>query len=65
MPPRKPAPRPAARQEKGSKVFTFVLPIALIEEIDAIAGEERRSRVRTVEIALEDYARQYRAERAA
>jgi hypothetical protein len=70
MPARKPPPRAArARRAFGAdaktKVFTFILPIALIEQIDAIASEERRSRVRTVEIALEDYARQHRAERAA
>jgi hypothetical protein len=71
MPARKTLPSRAARArrasgtETGSKVFTFILPIALIEQIDAIASEERRSRVRTVEIALEDYARQHHAERAA
>jgi hypothetical protein len=63
VPTRKPAPRPANRPE--TKVFTFILPITLIEQIDAIAGEERRSRVKTVEVALEEFVRQYRAERAA
>ena len=61
--PRKPGPRPVERPE--SKVFTFILPLALIEQIDAIATEERRSRVKTVEIALEDFVRQYRAQAAA
>ena len=63
MPPRKSAPRPAGRPE--TKVFTFVLPVPLIAEIDAIAGEERRSRVKTVEVALEEFVRQYRANHAA
>jgi hypothetical protein len=58
--PRKPGPRPADKSE--SKVFTFVLPIALIDEIDVIAGQERRSRVRMVEVALADFVRQYRAQ---
>jgi predicted transcriptional regulator len=60
--PRKPAPRPPHRAE--TKIFTFMLPIALIDEVDAIAGEERRSRVRMVEVALEDFVRQYRAQKA-
>jgi predicted transcriptional regulator len=60
--PRKPAPRPPGRPE--TKVFTFVLPVPLIAELDAIAGEERRSRVKMVEVALEDFVRQYRAQKA-
>jgi metal-responsive CopG/Arc/MetJ family transcriptional regulator len=59
--PRKPAPRPIDRPE--TKVFTFVLPMTLIAEIDAIAGEERRSRVKMVEVALEDFVRDYRRSR--
>jgi hypothetical protein len=46
-----------------TKVFTFILPVTLIAEIDAIAGEERRSQVKMVEVALEDFVRDYRRSR--
>jgi hypothetical protein len=54
-----------ARKATGKPVaerqpFSFMLPPDLVAEIDAIATEESRSRVRTVEIILRQYVRNHR-----
>jgi hypothetical protein len=35
--------------------LTFTLPPELVARIDAVASEERRSRAKMIEIALEDF----------
>jgi hypothetical protein len=53
-----------ARAERPSlRPYTFNLPPDLIAAIDAIATEDRRSRVRTVEVALAEFVREHRRSR--
>jgi hypothetical protein len=56
-------PRQARATDKpATKIYTFVLPVALIERFDQIASEERRSRVKMLEAVLADYVRDWEAE---
>jgi hypothetical protein len=43
----------------------FVLPGALVAELDAIAAQEKRSRAKMFEFILEDWLRSHRGQRAA
>jgi hypothetical protein len=47
------APKPV------TKIYTFVLPVPLIEEVDAIAQTERRSRTQQVTILIDRAVRNY------
>jgi hypothetical protein len=56
---------PSAQQATRGKPLGLVLPPELVEEIDAIAAKEKRSRVRMIEYILEDRQRSHRHGRAA
>jgi hypothetical protein len=43
----------------------FSLPSELVAEVDAVASAERRSRVKMIEVMLEDWLREHKRERAA
>jgi hypothetical protein len=49
--PRKPASR--APEKPATKIYTFMLPVALINEIDALARAEHRSRTQQVSVLLD------------
>jgi hypothetical protein len=71
MPVARPAKRPIATasrrpsKQREGKPLGLVLPPELVEEIDAIAATEKRSRVRMIEYILEDWLRSHRQGRAA
>jgi hypothetical protein len=54
--------QPRASAKPATKVYTFVLPVPLIEKFDEIADAERRSRVKMLEAVLADYVRDWEAE---
>jgi Ribbon-helix-helix protein, copG family len=45
--------------------LTFTLPPELVARIDAVASEERRSRAKMIEIALEDFLERRQQQQAA
>jgi metal-responsive CopG/Arc/MetJ family transcriptional regulator len=58
--------RPAkAAARTQPRAFNLRLPSELVAEVDDVAAKERRSRVKMIEVMLEDWLRSHRGQRAA
>jgi hypothetical protein len=58
--------RPAkAAPREEPRAFNLRLPPELVAKVDAVAVEERRSRVKMIEVMLEDWLRSHLGQRAA
>jgi hypothetical protein len=55
--PRKPARRVPAKP--ATKIYTFVLPVPLIEAVDELAHVERRTRTQQVALLLDHALQNY------
>jgi metal-responsive CopG/Arc/MetJ family transcriptional regulator len=64
-PKRKPAVAPAPRLHGLRRPIALTLPPELVDELDAIAAAEDRTRVKTIEIACRQFVRAYRHKAAA
>ena len=63
--PKQKAAQPGRPTAVECRMISLKLPIVLVAEIDAIAGKERRARVKQIEVVLDEYVRRYQRERAA
>ncbi len=59
-----PDAKPTPKLVGKRRPLTFTLPPDLVERIDAVASEERRSRAKMIEIALEDFLERRQREAA-
>jgi hypothetical protein len=60
-----PDAKPAAKLRGKRQPLAFTLPPELIAEVDAVAAEEKRSRVKMIEFILEGFLRERRRGQAA
>jgi hypothetical protein len=60
-----PDAKPTAKLRGKRQPLAFTLPPELVAEVDAVAAEEKRSRVKMIEYILEDFLRSRRQGRAA
>ena len=58
-PKRKPSAKPAPKLHGLRRPISLTLPPELVDEVDAIAATEDRTRVKVIEIAVREFVRSY------